>query len=122
MLVVILSCAMLQGCIALLAAGAVGGAVYTTSDDSSEVTFERPWGNVFEACVGELGDRGVVGFKDRDTGLILGHLEGVKIEIRLVRATEHSVKMTVQARKHEGISPAPDVAEKVAFGVIRRLG
>ena len=112
----------LSGCLALAAAAVAGGVVYATSDDSSETVVERPWSSAFSAAVAEVASQGHVELSDQNAGVVEGHVGTASVRVKLSKSTENSVKVHVRARKLEGLAPEPDTAERIAFGIVRRLG
>ena len=113
----------LSGCVAMAAAAVAAGVVYTTSDDSSEVYFDQSWDTVFDACLKAVANQGVLDRDDRTAGSIEGTVDFATVTVQLNRPSSAMVKVTVSARKHVvGVTPAPDIAERVALDIAKRLG
>ncbi len=113
----------LSGCVAVAAAAVAAGVVYTTSDDSSKVYFDQSRDTVFDACIKSVQELGVLDRDDRMAGSIEGTVDFATVTVQLNRPTKAMVKVTVSARKHVvGVSPAPDIAERVALDIAKRLG
>lgn len=121
-LLVVAASLVVPGCIAIAAAAVAAGVVHATSDDSSEVTLERSWSKVFSASIAEMEAKGHVDVRDEEAGRVEGHVASAKVVITMSRSTENTVKVRVTARKLEGVSPAPDVAQDIALGLVKRLG
>jgi hypothetical protein len=112
----------LSGCLVIGAAAVAAGVVHATSDASSEVVLERPWDQVFQASVDELAERGLVVAEDQPRGRIEGAVDSAKVVIEMARGRDETIQLTVTARRLEGLSPAPDVAQSIAVDIVKRLG
>lgn len=117
------SALVLSGCVAVAAAAVAAGVVYTVSDDSSEVMFDQSWDTVFDACIKAVEEQGILDGENRTEGRINATVDFATVTVQLNRPSTAMVKVTVSARKHVvGVSPAPDIAERVALDVAKRLG
>ena len=111
------------GCAAVVAGAAVGvGAVYVTGDDSSAVYFDLPTDTVFDACVAVMEAYGKVEIRNRTNGRIKGQVEDAAVTMQLERPSVSMVRVVVYARRHlAGISPAQEVAKRMAQRVVERI-
>ncbi len=110
------------GCLVVAAAAVAAGVVYTTSDDCAEVTAERPLADVFAAAEAVLAECGHADWRDPEAGRLEGHVGDATVEITIAQRSEQVVGIHVKARRNSGLSPAPDTAEHVAFGIVKKLG
>jgi len=110
------------GCVFLAGAAIGAGIVHAVGEDSTEVVLEEPYDAVFDASREELRARGVVEAADSEAGLLEGTVGGSSVKITVKRETDTTVRVTVKARKNAGISPDPEAAEQVSYGILRRSG
>lgn len=113
---------LLSGCL-LVAGAAVGaGAVHVLGEDAAEVNLERDWDTVFNAGVDAVETLGSVETQDREAGVIEGHVKEADVTVKLEQVTKSTVKVVVEARKNEGVSPAPEIAQDVSHAIAERTG
>jgi hypothetical protein len=110
------------GCVFLAGAAIGAGVVHVVGEDSTEVVVEQSYESVFDASKEELNTKGVVEASDVDAGLVQGSVGSSSVKITVTRETAGSVRITIKARKNGGISPDPDTAEQISYGVLRRTG
>lgn len=107
-----------SGCaVALVGAGAVGG--YAISRDRAELTVEKPFAEVWRACLAEAKEAGRLHEVEEEAGRIETRRQALRITFRVERVTETSVKILITARKHW--LPKVDEAQRLATRLARRL-
>lgn len=110
------------GCVFLAGAAIGAGVVHVVGEDSTEVVVEQSYQSVFDASKEELGAQGVVEASDSDSGMVEGSVGSSSVRITVRRETDSSVRLIIKARKNAGISPDPETAEQLSYGVLRRTG
>lgn len=109
----------LAGCApALIATGAVAG--YAMSRDAVVLDMNRPWDRIWNAADEEV--RALGGRMKREhpgRGRIDARVEEADVVITLKRLNDETVRVVVRARKN--MLPKIDVAQKLAFGIQRRV-
>lgn len=113
--------ALLPSCAFLVGAAVGAGVVHATGEDEVTVYFDASRSAVFDACRAELEDQGSVDLADVDAGRLEGSVEGATVKIWISTVSRDTRKVRVQARRHAGVSPDPDMASAVASGVAERL-
>lgn len=109
---------LLGGCApVLLATGAVAG--YAISRDSALMDMERPWDRVWSAAQEEVRQAGTVKRESPKRGRLDARVEGADVVVALRQLNPSTVRVVVRARKN--LLPKVDVAQKLAFGIQRRV-
>jgi len=107
------------GCpVVLVGAGAVGG--YAVSRDRVDLTLERPYDQVWSACLEETKRMGLLRNVDEKVGRIEAVNQGAHLVVTLQRLTETTVKVTVRARK--ALLPKVELAQQLAARIAKRVG
>ncbi|MDD4894177.1 MAG: DUF3568 family protein [Candidatus Omnitrophica bacterium] len=106
----------ISGCAPLIiggAVGAVGG--YAISKDTVQGETDRSYDSLWNAALTVSRIRGQIKFEDRTKGYIELTAESSKVYIRLIRVTEATTRLRVQARKYHfpNMNLAQDIFVKI---------
>jgi hypothetical protein len=106
----------ISGCAPLIiggAVGAVGG--YAISKDTVQGETDRSYDSLWNAALTVSRIRGQIKFEDRTKGYIELTAESSKVYIRLIRVTEATTRLRVQAKKYHfpNLNLAQDIFVKI---------
>ena len=108
----------LGGCApVLVAAGA--GVGYAVSRDSVTLDMDHPQDRVWTAIVEETHDTGKIKREDANRQRMDLRVDGTDVVITLQPLTPSTVRVSVRARRF--LLPRPEMAQRVAFGIQRRV-
>ncbi|RMH01691.1 MAG: DUF3568 family protein [Planctomycetota bacterium] len=116
-----LGSAVLPGCALLVGAAIGAGVVYAVSEDSVEVLFDAPFDEVFDVCEAQLERSGRVELSDDARGAVEGSVRDSEVSIRIETTRQGLQRVTVTARKYEGLGPDLETAQWLADAISRRL-
>jgi hypothetical protein len=114
--------AALPACVAVAVGAAAAGTVYMLGEDSAEVTLEASRDKVFDATKKQAEKLGAVKEFDRGAGTMTASIEEAEVTTEIKPVSDDEVRLVVKARKNSGVSPAPDVAQKLASEVAKAIG
>lgn len=108
----------LSGCApVLLAAGAVAG--YAVSRDSVVLDLDHPVDRVWDAAVEEVKAAGTLKKENPKRRRLDAQIDEADVVVTVKALSPSTVRVVVRARKT--LLPKPDVAQRVAFGIQRRV-
>ena len=101
LLLVVLSCFMLSGCIALIVGGAVGAVGgYAVSRDTIQGDSDTPYQKLWDTATEVSRMRGAIVLQDQTRGILNLKVDKSKVYIRFIRLTEATTRVRVAARKY----------------------
>ena len=101
LLLVVLSCFMLSGCVALIVGGAVGAVGgYAISKDTIQGDSDTPYQKLWDAAAEVSRMRGAIVLQDQARGILNLKVDKSKVYIRFIRLTEATTRVRVAARKY----------------------
>ena len=109
----------LSGCIYLVigSVGALGG--YIVSPDTVEGITDRSPSEVWDTAVEIISIMGVIDEKNKEESILLARVNGTKVTVTVLSLSEHSVKLSVKARK--AFLPKIKVAQDVYVKIMSNL-
>ena len=110
---------LLSGCAPVLLAtvGAVAG--YAGSKDSVTLDLDRPWNQVWKACLEQMNEEGRLKKTDQGNGRLDARVKETDVVLTLEQLTPSTVRVTIRARRH--LLPRVEVAQHIGLGIARRI-
>jgi hypothetical protein len=108
-----------SGCAPVLLAtvGAVAG--YAISKDSVTLDLDRPWNQVWQACLAEIQEEGRLKKTDQANGRLDARVKETDVVLTLEQLTPSTVRVVIRAR--QTLLPKVEVAQRIGLGVARRV-
>ena len=106
----------ISGCVPLIVGGTVGAVGgYAISKDTVQGETDRSYDSLWNAALTVSRIRGQIKFEDRTKGYIELTAESSKVYIRLIRVTEATTRLRVQAKKYHfpNLNLAQDIFVKI---------
>ena len=109
----------LSGCIYLVigGVGALGG--YIVSPDTVEGITDKSPVEVWDTAIEVVSIMGVINERNKEESILLAQINGAKVTITIIPISEHSVKLSVKARK--AFLPKIKVAQDVYVKIMANL-
>lgn len=92
---------------------------YVVSRDSVTIDLERPWDNVWQACLKEVNRQGRVKRENRLKGRIDARIRETDVVVTLESLTPATVRVVIRARKN--LLPHMEVAQRLGSELMRRV-
>jgi hypothetical protein len=115
---VMLSCAGLYGCAAVLVGAGVAGGIAISEDTAkleADTSYDRAWKLTYDA----VKSAGVITKSDREIGKIEAMVEDSKVEAKVVPLTPRTVRIEIKARKN--LLPNMDLAMRIINRINSKL-
>ncbi len=116
----ILTPVILSGC-ALFAVSAAGAGGYSVSEDTIEGIQNAGFDKTWLALKSTITKEGAVTLEDRSRGVIQASVNGREVEGFVKRITATTSKLSIKARKANGVFPDLDLAESLYDKSVRRI-
>jgi hypothetical protein len=112
---------LLPSCAVLVGAAIGAGALHATSEDTVELLYRAPFGEVFDVCEAQLERAGEVTASDDLRGVLEGTADEAEVTITVDTTEQGYQRVRVKARRLSGLSPDLDTATWLGTVISRRL-
>jgi hypothetical protein len=115
---IMLSCAGMYGCAAILVGAGVAGGIAISEDTAkleADTSYDRAWKLTYDA----VKSMGVITESDRELGKIEALVQESKVEAKVVPLTSRTVRIEIKARKN--LLPNMDLAMRIINKINSKL-
>ncbi len=115
---IMISCAGVSGCAAVLVGAGVAGGIAISEDTAkleADTSYDRAWKLTYDA----VKSMGVITKSDRDLGKIEAMVQESKVEAKIVPLTSRTVRIEIKARKN--LLPNMDLAMRIINKINSKL-